>query len=73
MIKRYTIWIECNNGDKNPVAIGLRKNEISKNIKEWNDGRKIFIEDIVKTEQNQKMNKKDDEWGYIGIVDIINQ
>jgi len=70
--KRFTVWIECDNGDKNPVGIGLREKEISNCVKEWNDGRRIFIEDVVKSNQNMRTGKKNDEWGYIEIVKIIN-
>jgi len=66
---RYTIWIETESGEKNPVEINIRKQDIETMVKKWNKSRKIFIEDGILTEKNQRLGIKSKEWGYISIVE----
>jgi len=67
--KRFNIWIETKSGDKNLVEMNLRHEEIESAIKKWKISRKVYIEDKVLTDKNQKTNKKNKEWGYIEIVE----
>lgn len=66
---KYTIWIETQSGETNPVEIGIREKDIEPMVKKWSMARKIFIEDISLTKKNQKKGVKSKEWGYIAIVE----